>query len=68
MDMNGMACGIELYLGAEILTGRDGTLAPVQWKGYDVKLRQYQEELPAKGEVIDSFRTRSPPASLIVPA
>ena len=58
MDINGMACGIELYLGTEVLTGADGNLMPVQWKGYDVKLRQYQGELLAKGEVLDRFREK----------
>jgi hypothetical protein len=58
MDVNGMACGIELYLGNEILAQPDGTLAPVQWKGYDPKLRQYQGELLAKRDVIDRFKKK----------
>jgi hypothetical protein len=58
MDINGMACGIELYLGVDVLTERDGGLAPVQWKGFDVKLRQYQGELLTKSEVLDRFRKK----------
>jgi hypothetical protein len=58
MDINGMACGIELYLGVDVLTEPDGALAPVQWKGFDVKLRQYQGELLTKGEVLDRFREK----------
>ena len=58
MDINGLACGIELYLGAEVLTGSDGNPVPVQWKGYDARLRRYQGELLAKIEVLDRFRTK----------
>ena len=58
MDINGLACGIELYLGSDILTGSDGNFVPVQWKGYDAKLRRYQGELLAKGDVLERFRTK----------
>ena len=58
MDINGLACGIELFLGAEILTASDGGLVPVQWKGYDARLRRYQGELLAKGDVLDRFRAK----------
>jgi hypothetical protein len=58
MDVNGMACGIELYLGTDVLAEPDGTLAPVQWKGFDVKLRRYQGELLSKTEVLDRFRRK----------
>ena len=56
MDINGLACGIELYLGCDSLGGPDGTLVPVQWKGYDPRLRRYQGELLAKGEVLERFQ------------
>ena len=58
MDINGMACGIELYLGADVLREPGGALTPIQWKGFDVKLRQYQGELLAKGEVLDRFKQK----------
>lgn len=45
--MNGLAGGLELYLGREVLERPDGTLTPVQWRGYDEGMREYQ------GEVID---------------
>jgi len=46
---NGSACSIELYLGSyDALTGEDGKLVPVQWKGYEAKLRRYQGELVDK--------------------
>ena len=58
MDINGLACGIELFLGAEVMTASDGGLVPVQWKGYDARLRRYQGELLAKGDVLDRFRAK----------
>jgi len=44
-DINGCACSIELYLGEAALTGEDAVLMPVQWKGYESKLKRYQGEL-----------------------
>jgi hypothetical protein len=58
LDINGLACGIELYLGIDSLTASDGKLMPVQWKGYDSKLRRYHGELLAKSEVLERFRTK----------
>ncbi len=34
MDVNGLAAGIELYLGDDVLRQSDGALTPVQWRGY----------------------------------
>ena len=50
-DINGCACSIELYLGEAALTGEDGVLMPVQWKGYESKLKRYQGELRDKKRV-----------------
>ncbi len=58
MDINGMACGIELYVGADVLSEPGGDLTPVQWKGFDVKLRRYQGELLEKGKVLDRFKQK----------
>jgi hypothetical protein len=54
-DINGSACSIELYLGNAALTGDDGSLVPVQWKGYEPKLRRYQGELIDKRSVEERF-------------
>ena len=54
-DINGSACSIELYLGRDALTGEDGTLVPVQWKGYEARLRRYQGELSDKKAVEQRF-------------
>lgn len=54
-DINGRACGIELYLGTAALTGEDGVLTPVQWGGYESKVKRYQGELTDKKSVEERF-------------
>ncbi len=54
LDINGLACSIELYFGVDILT-RDGHLVPIHWKGYDVSVNQYQGEIMRKQELQDAF-------------
>lgn len=46
LNINGLAGSIEVYLGVDVLE-INGELTPVQWKGYDSSLQQYQ------GEVVD---------------
>jgi hypothetical protein len=58
-DIDGRACGIELYLGPAALTGEDGELTPVQWGGYEKKVKRYQGELADKNLVEERFLTRS---------
>lgn len=48
MNVNGLAGSLELYFGLDVLRQEDGTLAPVQWRGFDDVLRQYQGELTNK--------------------
>ena len=50
-DINGCACSIEFYLGTAALTDEDGSLIPVQWRGYEAKLKRYQGELVDKKSV-----------------
>ncbi len=49
-NINGLACSIELYFGKDILEV-DGTLTPVQWKGYDERIKRYQGEVMKKPEL-----------------
>ena len=58
MDVNGLAGSIELYLGQDVLKDNDGALSPVQWTGYDRKLRAYQGELLDKQVVLQRFAAR----------
>lgn len=55
MDVNGLAAGIELYLGIDVLRQGDGSLTPVQWRGYDQSIRQYQGEVLNKDELHQKF-------------
>jgi hypothetical protein len=54
LDINGLACSIELYFGVDVLT-HDGQLAPIHWKGYDASLNQYQGEIMRKQELQEAF-------------
>jgi len=47
VDINGLACSIELYLGVDTLSV-GGKKQPVQWKGYDESIGQYQGEIQNK--------------------
>ena len=55
MDVNGLAGSFELYLGEDVLRDDDGALSPVQWTGYDRRVRAYQGEILDKQNVLDRF-------------
>jgi hypothetical protein len=57
MNVNGSACGIEMYLGSDILTKEDG-LIPVRWKNFNDKEQKYQGEIIEKAFVQDEFRKK----------
>lgn len=48
MDVNGLAGSVELFFGLDVLRQDDGNLMPVQWRGYETALGQYQGELMNK--------------------
>ena len=54
MDINGLAGGIEMYLGEEILT-KDNELEKVMWTSYMPDVREYQGELVNKKDVNKRF-------------
>lgn len=55
MNVNNLGCSIEMYLGKKSLSS--GTeFSPLQWKGYDDKLKQYQGEVRDKKKVQKNFR------------
>ncbi|MCG9628777.1 hypothetical protein L1D34_28635 [Vibrio mediterranei] len=56
-NINGLACGIELYLGKDVLE-KDGELIPIQWKGFDSRISQYQGEILEKAEIQERFRQK----------
>ena len=57
MNINGLASSIELFFGSDILKP-DGALTPIQWRGYDESLRQYQGEIMHKDEILEKFRAK----------
>ena len=56
-NINKLACGVELYLGEDVLR-IDGKLIPVQWKGYDEQLGRYQGEILHKYEIQKKFKEK----------
>lgn len=58
LDINGLAGSIELYFGEDVLRNEEGTLTPVQWRGYDESLRQYHGELMNKRELQRRYREK----------
>lgn len=44
VDINGLACSIELFFGTDILRN-EYEFIPVQWKGYNERLQGYQGEI-----------------------
>jgi len=57
MNINGLACGIEMYLGIDVLT-KENDLIPIQWKSFNEKERKYQGEIIDKSNVQDNFRKK----------
>jgi len=55
LNINGLACSIELYFGNDVLAQPDGQLIPIQWKGYDESINQYQGELLRKQDLQNAF-------------
>ena len=55
MDINGLACSVELYYGIDILRNETGDLTPIQWRGYDNTMQQYQGEIINKAELQAKF-------------
>ncbi len=58
MNINGLACSIELYLGTDILSDIDGNFTPIQWKGYDSKLHKYYGEIVNKVDLQSNFKRK----------
>ena len=56
MNVNGLAGGIEAYLGKSSLTDDDGNFYPVQWTGLDSGLQKYQGEITEKDKVQKKFK------------
>lgn len=57
MNVNGLACSIEMYFGIDVLT-RNKELIPIQWKGFDDKEKKYQGEIAYKIYLQDMIRKK----------
>ena len=55
MDVNGLAGSLELYMGSDVLADTEGVLSPVQWLGFDQKLRTYQGAVLNKDAIHKRF-------------
>ncbi len=55
MNINGLAASLELYFGQDVLTRADGSLTPVQWRGFNQALGKYQGEILDKQALQERF-------------
>src|SRR5258708_21324646 len=55
MNVNGLAAGLELYFGRDVLQDAEGCFTPIQWRGYNQNLNQYQGEILRKTELQSRF-------------
>ena len=58
MDINGLAGSLELYLGRDVLADAEGVLSPVQWFGFDEKIRAYQGSVLNKSAIQRRFEQK----------
>ena len=58
MDINGLACSIELFLGSDILKDETGNFEPIRWKSYIDRIKKYQGEIQNKSLIQDRFREK----------
>lgn len=56
LDINGLACSIELFFGEDILRDETGELTPIQWTGYNKVLKRYQGEILNKDGLQRKYR------------
>ncbi len=58
VDINGLACSLELYLGTDVLKIAEGEYRPIECRGLDAKRRQYQGEVLEKEAIQDLFHNK----------
>lgn len=59
MDITGMACSLELYLGRDLLETPEGQLRPVEWRALSRKLGRYQGEIVDKAAIQEAFMRKA---------
>jgi hypothetical protein len=55
IDINGLACSIELYLGRNILENVTGELSPIRWGGLMPGTGRYQGEIQNKTDIQEKY-------------
>ncbi|OLV18735.1 HEPN/Toprim-associated domain-containing protein [Deinococcus marmoris] len=55
LDINSLACSIELYLPEEMITDNNDELYPIHWRGYIPSIQKYQGEIVQKREIMSRF-------------
>ena len=58
MDVNGLAGGLELYFGEDVLARTGAQLVPVQWRGYEQGVGAYQGEILDKPGIQTAFEAK----------
>lgn len=58
IDVNGVAASIELMFGADVLFDAEFGFVPVQWTGYEPRLRRYQGEVIGKQSLHEKYRAK----------
>lgn len=58
MNVNGLACSIEMYLGKDVLKNKSNEYIPIQWKGFDTGMRAYQGEVLEKKLIQKRFEDK----------
>lgn len=59
MDINGLACSMELFLGRDVLAYVGGDPIPIQWTGFVKSLNRYQGEILEKQQIHEAFETKA---------
>lgn len=58
MNVNGLACSIEMYLGQDVLRNETNDFVPIQWKGFDTGMQAYQGEVLEKKLIQKRFEDK----------
>lgn len=55
IDINGLACSIELYLGQNILVDENKKFMPIRWGGYMAGAKKYHGEITNKSKIQNEY-------------
>jgi hypothetical protein len=58
MNVNGLAGGLELYFGTDVLRKTDGSLTPVEWGGFIAAVGRYQGALQEKTRLQEVYNRK----------